>query len=75
MKRTEAVDEARKMAAAGHTAYICYNKNDGLCCLNKRPDCTVVLIVEPDRMFSRETLISLLTHRMRLKKVPGVACT
>lgn len=68
MKRTEAVDIAMEWVADGRTAYICHNEHDGIH-VKEKPSGTVVLIVKPEDVFPRDTMISILAHRMRMKKV------
>ena len=63
MKRTEAVDVAIDMTDRGQTAYIC--DNDGLV-VSKKPSGHIILVLRPERILPRSTLVTLLAHRMRM---------
>lgn len=68
MKRSEAVDAALETVAGGHTAYICH---DGALRVGEEPSGRVILALTPERPRTRETLVALLSHRMRMT---GIRC-
>lgn len=68
MKRAEAVDAAMKTVADGRTAFICH---DGGLRVGREPSGRIILAVPPERPRTRETLMALLAHRMRMTGVNG----
>lgn len=67
MRRTEAADAALKLMANGQTAYICYDGDLRVDPTHKFG--TVILVGKPEKMVTRETLLVLLSHRMRIRGV------
>ena len=67
MKRTEAVDAALKMVGGGRIAYICHDGGDLR--VDERIVGKMILTVRPSKPVTRETLVVLLAHRMRMKGV------
>ena len=68
MKRADAVDAALDTVAGGRTAYICH---DGGLRVGEAPAGRVILALSPERPRTRETLMVLLAHRMRMTGVKG----
>ena len=68
MRRTEAADTALKLMAGGHTAYI-YHDGTLKVGEDKPAEEEVILVGVPSKPVPRETLLVLLTHRMRMKGV------
>ena len=62
------MDAALETIAGGRTAYICH---DGALRLGEEPSGRVILTLPPERPRTRETLVALLSHRMRMTGVSG----
>ena len=66
MKHTDVIDAALQIVNAGRTAHIYY---DGSLQCGEEPAGKTILVLRPTRRVSRQTLLVMLTHRMRMKGI------
>lgn len=66
MKQTDVIDTALQMADAGRTAHIYY---DGTLQCGEEPVGKTILVIRPTKRVGRQTLLVMLTHRLRMKGI------